>query len=97
MIQPTEVNEHPLGGEHKVYFFKNGYGASVVNNQYAYGGLELAVMRWTSRDDWDLTYNTPVTDDVLGYLTPETLQEALEAISVLPSNRPKVDDSQQLP
>ena len=48
--------------------FDNGYGASVVKGEHTYGGreglYELAVLG----KDGKLTYETPITDDVEGYL-----------------------------
>lgn len=74
----------PLGGQQILLHFHNGYGASVVNSEYSYG-VELAVIIWTDDLDYSITYDTPITDDVLGHLTPETLEEALTAIEALPS------------
>lgn len=62
--------------------FKNGYGASIVRHDYSYGGpqglYELAVLR-----DDKLCYNTPVTSDVLGYLTPNDVERYLQEIESL--------------
>lgn len=33
-----KFDEEYLGGPHKVYKFPNNYGASVVQNDYSYGG-----------------------------------------------------------
>lgn len=74
------------GGIQEVYRFDNGYGASVIRGgRYAYGGLELAVVRFTGEGDYDfkICYDTPVTDDVVGHLNEETLQQTLEQIEAL--------------
>lgn len=63
----------------RIYKFPNGYGASVVQASWAYGGHELAVLHNDS-----ICYDTPITDDVIGHLTPETELEHLEAIFNLP-------------
>lgn len=65
--------------------FSNGFGASIVIGPYTYGGskglYELAV---TDKDG--LTYDTPVTDDVLGYLSKKEVEKALIKIEALPRN-----------
>ena len=52
----------------KTYTFDNGYGASVICNQGSYGNtdglFELAVLD----KNGNLCYDTPITDDVEGYL-----------------------------
>lgn len=72
------------GGEQYRFKFPNGYGASVIRNQYSYGheqGLwELAVLG----PDGGLTYDTPITDDVLGRLTEDDVRDHLRAIAELP-------------
>ncbi len=57
--------------------FPNGYGASVVNGEGTYG-LEMAVLR-----NGGIVYDTPITGDVLGYLTNETLFQALRDVKNL--------------
>lgn len=78
-------NEH-LGGPHKVYKFPNNYGASVIQNEWSYGGKdglwEVGVILFDG-DDYELTYSTPITNDVLGYLTDEEVCETLEQIKNL--------------
>jgi hypothetical protein len=78
----------PFGGEQKVYRFDNGYGASVVRHQNSYGGRdglwEVAVLRFTgSGDKYVLTYDTPITNDVLGWLTDEQVASTLADIEAL--------------
>jgi hypothetical protein len=72
-----------LGGVMSRIQFENGYGASVVKNDYTYGGdkglYELAVLD----NEGNLTYSTPVTDDVIGYLRPEDVTDVMEKIQQL--------------
>lgn len=74
-----------FGGERAVVYFANGYGASVVRGPYTYGGAaglyELAVIK---RDDESLVYTTPITNDVLGHLSPEDVTRTLGEIAKLP-------------
>jgi hypothetical protein len=89
-IEVTAWQTRDLGiaGEQHVYRFDNGYGASVVQGPYTYGGrdgkYELAVIAFTG-DTWDLTYATPVTDNVIGYLTVPEVAGLLVQIAALPS------------
>jgi hypothetical protein len=75
------------GGKQKIFKFNNGYGASVVRHMGSYGseqGLwELAVIRFLSKGEWDLCYSTPITNDVIGYLTWEEIEELLKKIEGL--------------
>ena len=63
--------------------FENGYGASVVRHEYSYGGkdglYELAVLN----SDGELCYDTPVTNDVIGYLRPEDVTDVMAKIQQL--------------
>lgn len=66
-----------------IYLFVNGYGASVIRNSYSYGheyGLyELAVLK-----DGKLCYSTPITSNVIGYLTADEVVKHLQRIEELP-------------
>lgn len=80
----VERTDHPLTGilvQYKVTF-PNGYTGSVVQGRYTYGGpqglWELAVVR-----DGEVVYDTPITDDVLGWLTESQVIEVLRAIEAL--------------
>ena len=72
--------DHVHGGFRKRYIFDNGYGASVIQHSFSYG-LELAVIN----DNYDLVYDTPITDDVVKYLNPEDVDPILEQIKNLPN------------
>ena len=65
--------------------FDNGFGASVVKHNFSYGGdaglYELAVLD----KDGDITYDTPITNDVEGYLSEEDVTQLLEQIQQLPN------------
>lgn len=65
--------------------YQNGYGVSVVRGRYTYGGdqglYELAVMHFG-----ELCYLSPVTSDVIGYLTPEQVTLRMAEVQALPPN-----------
>lgn len=69
------------GAPSERYAFPNGYGASVVHHSFCYGGYELAVI---AGDTGVLCYDTPVTDDVVGYLDDEKCARLLAQIMALP-------------
>lgn len=87
---PIEVNR-TFGGHQIVFRFPNNLGASVVCHKHSYGGRqglwELAVIGFSAKDPeskgWVLTYETEVSDDVLGYLTEEDVSEHLIKIHAL--------------
>lgn len=95
-ITPLIEKPHLAGsGTQKLYRFDNGYGASVVRFTLL-GGLggsygaseglwEMAVLQWKGDDDYELTYDTPITEDVIGWLSDEEVEEKLRAIRDLPA------------
>ena len=86
------------GWEQRLYKFKNGYGASVVRHCGSYGGRkglwELAVLKDMGRDtkmyddvEWlktyDICYDTPITNDVVGWLKNSEVLDTLVKIGEL--------------
>lgn len=69
--------------ERYIFQFTNGYGASVIRNSKSYGGpagfYELAVLK-----DGKINYKTPITNDVVGWLDPDEVEELLDKIKALP-------------
>ena len=81
---PFDSAPHFCGeGVHRTYKFDNGYQASVIRTPYSYGGpaglWELAV-----KVDGAITYDTPITGDVLGWLDYDALEATLQQIAELP-------------
>jgi len=78
------------------FFFGNGYGVSVVRGPYTFGyeaGLwELAVLAGDEREH-ALCYDTPITDDVVGYCSEERLLELMTAVANLPRREREQSDS----
>jgi len=78
--------EIKIKGDQSIHKFDNGWGASVVSNAMSYGGdsglYELAVIKFTG-DDWDINYDTSITNDVIGHLTEDKLQHILTEIEAL--------------
>ena len=66
--------------------FPNGFGASIVCNDMSYGGkaglFEVAVID----SKGNLTYDTDITDDVLGWLDEKDVERTLDAIRQLDSD-----------
>ena len=63
--------------------FENGYGVSVVSTQRSYGGkqgfYEVAVLN----SDGEITYDTPITDDVVGWLTKDGVTDIMAQVQNL--------------
>ena len=76
---------NPMGEEFGIVSrteFENGYEVSVVKSKYTYGGdlglYELAIFK-----DGEICYDTPITNDVIGYLRPVDVTEVMEKIQQL--------------
>ena len=83
-----EFHPHPIGnGVQARVLYPNGYGASIVKFHGSYGGddglYELAVL-CTDGEGLRITYDTPITDDVIGRLTPERVSELMAQVAALP-------------
>ena len=83
MLEGYKRKYHIHNGVGYVYEFENGYGASVVSHDVSYGGdrglYEIAVLDSTG----DLCYSTPITDNVVGHATEETVLDTLHRIRML--------------
>lgn len=84
---------YPDRGIAAKHFFPNGYGVSVVRFTTPYGYLggsygaeeglyEVAVLKGVE-DNWEICYDTPITSDVLGYLSEEEVEVLLYEIENL--------------
>ena len=85
-FKDIEFKPNPMGADFGIVSrtqFDNGFGASVVKTPHTYGGdkglYELAVLD----SNGSLTYATPITDDVIGYLRPEDVTDVLAKIQQL--------------
>ena len=74
--------------------FPNGYGASVIRFSQKFHGVQIE-SRGGSAGLYELAvthrgrlcYDTPITDDVLGYLTEDDVTRVLGEIEALPKTR----------
>lgn len=83
------ISEEPsFGGVQYRFRFDNRYGASVIKHKYSYGSdddlWELAVLFYSVVcPKGEITYDTPITEDVEGYLTDEEVRNLLAQIKEL--------------
>ena len=78
VFEELNFQPHPMGmGQQCIVQFSNGFGASIVQGPHTYGGsnglYELAVFG----KNGEITYDTPITNDVLGYLSEQELEKIL--------------------
>lgn len=83
-FKDLEFKELPdLAGVYCRIQFDNGFGASIVKHEYSYGGknglYEIAVLD----SGGEITYTTPITNDVLGYLSEEDVERHVNEIKNL--------------
>ncbi len=84
-----DFQDHPFYGDDGIqakYFFPNGYGVSVVRFPGSYGFYEdlyeVAVIKG-NMDDFELCYDTPITDDVLGHRDERDVEIIMEEVKNL--------------
>ena len=87
-----KILEHKIfNGIQKIYRFPNGYGASVIKNDYSYGnklGLwEMALLRFNSEGKYQLTTLAPHFEDgLIGYLGDAEVLKLLNWIKNIETN-----------
>lgn len=81
-----QVSRSDWGNERYIFQFANGYGASVIRSRQSYGGpegfYELAVLKGGK-----INYKTPITNDVIGWLDADEVEELLDKIKALPGGK----------
>lgn len=82
-FKDLEFKNHRVDGVYATIQFSNGFGASVIKTSFSYGGssglFELAVLDHNG----NVTYDTPVTDNVLGHLDETMITKVLQKIQSL--------------
>jgi hypothetical protein len=87
----TDLNfeSHPCfkdDGIQAKHFFPNGYGVSVVRFPGSYGFqddlYEVAILQGTP-DKYELCYDTPITEDVLGHQDETDINNILNEVQTL--------------
>lgn len=89
-FEDLEFKQHPymrISFTHQaLMFFANGYGVSVLIGGFGYDEgstpYELAVLKGNA-EKFDLCYDTPITNDVLSYLTPNEVTEYMIEVQKL--------------
>lgn len=74
------VEQNDLGYPQTIYKFPNSYGASTIKFKHIYFGIEIAVLKFDKDGNWNISYSTPITNDVIGGLDEETRDEVLQQI-----------------
>ena len=87
-FQPFKTMHNSFGLRQQLYRFANGYGASVIDCPEAYGSkpkpFELCVIVFGTDGDYKTAFNTPVADEVIGFLDEHDVQVNLALIAALP-------------
>ena len=64
--------------------FDNGYGVSVIRGPHSYGGQKGLYELDVLGTDGFITYETPITSDVISFLKPEDVTKHMIEIQELP-------------
>ena len=84
-FKPHKLFFGPCEGVQVKAFYPNGYGVSVIKGRGSYGYpdlYEMAVLKGNKKD-WDLCYDTHITNGVLGYLTPRAVTKHMRQVQAL--------------
>ena len=76
-----DINAYHKGMQ-VVFQFDNGYGLSVVSHSFSYGHedelFEIGILKFHPDGTYELTYETPITGDILGHQSKEDLINVIE-------------------
>jgi hypothetical protein len=86
------VQRRPDGHYQALQFFNNDYGVSVVFGPHNYSDnntYEMAVIKRNADHyhGWEITYQTPITFDVIAYATPEKITAYMQEIVTYKNNQ----------
>jgi hypothetical protein len=90
VLEKAGLNFRPIhvDGLQGTAFYPNGYGVSVVHHSGSYGysqnKWELAVLKGSSVEKFSLTYETPITGDVIGHLSCKEVIKIMKEVKMLP-------------
>ena len=88
-FKDLEFTKTDMGNVQASLMVENNYGISVIMGPYTKGGLEgkfeIAILKMPPGKDFSvIAYDTPLADDVIGYLTKEQVSEYIAKIEELP-------------
>lgn len=67
-----------------VFIFENGYGASVIDPPLKSGRVwEIAILKNDGNGKYNICYDSGITEDVIGYLSDDQVNEYLGMIKNL--------------
>lgn len=79
-------------------FFNNGYGVSIIRNQFSYGGkenlFEVAILIGDD-DSYELCYTTPITSDVIGYASDIEVEDIIKRVKCLPPTLKQISKNRE--
>ena len=88
-----EIMTNEYNRRQATYFFENGFGISIINIKNHNGTFlsytnseeeyEIAVLQKRENDSSSITYETPITDDVIGYLSLKDVYKIMKKIEKL--------------
>lgn len=81
----TSVNDTSSNSMDRLHVtFANGYTISIIRGEYSYGGrdglFEIAIMV-----DGEITYETPIANNVIGWLTTDGVASYAREVASLPA------------
>jgi len=77
------LKPHPWNGVMALIEFPNGYRASIIMTSFSYGNKE-GLWEVAVKHGDEVIYDTPITNDVLGYLDKDDVLFACHNICKLP-------------